>query len=331
MSGIEAVIGLAAGGAGLVSLSIQLVECTIKLKRLYHAAQDAPRTISNLIFDLETTSLALQQLEQHRENSGPVDALLARCIIRCQQETTEIGRLVAKMEGCIARHSKIGGKIYSAFKQRDVEELLDSLEKSKSALTLAYMMYRDEHQRRRDEAHNGMLAIQSTMIQDLQAQMLAGNTMISNQLTLLNPMPMILQQQERCFVSMESSAVNPIPLPVNPARAGIDELNSDASGTFNYLSRGRARTKKSKTRFRATIRLPSWVSRRVYDIAVVQLQCGWCTMLQTYNELPGNPVVVRYCRSGNLAGLRNLIENRKATILDTYRGETLLEVRQLRA
>lgn len=73
------IVGAVASVAGLVSLSIQLVESTQKLKRLYNASTDAPGTIADLCFDLETMSLSLRQLETHRMTGSPADELLNRC------------------------------------------------------------------------------------------------------------------------------------------------------------------------------------------------------------------------------------------------------------
>jgi hypothetical protein len=46
-----------ASGAGLVSLAIQLLESSQKLKGLYNASKSAPKTASDLCFELETLSL----------------------------------------------------------------------------------------------------------------------------------------------------------------------------------------------------------------------------------------------------------------------------------
>jgi hypothetical protein len=62
------VFAAVASGAGLVSLAIQLLESSQKLKGLYNATRDAPRNVKDLCFDLETLSLQPRQLEQHRQH-----------------------------------------------------------------------------------------------------------------------------------------------------------------------------------------------------------------------------------------------------------------------
>jgi len=63
-SGAEAIVGLVAAGAGLASLVIQLGESATKLRKLYYAAKNAPRTIARLAFDLDTMALTFRELEK---------------------------------------------------------------------------------------------------------------------------------------------------------------------------------------------------------------------------------------------------------------------------
>jgi hypothetical protein len=56
------VFAAVASGAGLVSLSIQLIDSAQKLKKLFNASKDAPTTVADLCFELETMSLSLRQL-----------------------------------------------------------------------------------------------------------------------------------------------------------------------------------------------------------------------------------------------------------------------------
>ncbi|KAH0848295.1 hypothetical protein FOPE_02203 [Fonsecaea pedrosoi] len=299
MSGAEAIFGIAASGAGLVSLSIQLVESAAKLKRMYHAARDAPRIVARLQLGLETMALALRQLEQRRQQGSASDALLARCIAECELHTADIQELIDRMDDRLARDAKIGGRIYTAFKQRDVKELLDGLEKAKSSLELAYMMYLGEEQRRRDQAHTDLLARHGCLIRNLQDQLSAGTISLSQQLTVLR----------------QSSVLSP---------ARTDAVTASRPFTANDRALGRShwskRTKNNKPRFQVTFRLPSFLKARIFDIAISQAQCGWSIYLRTFNHVPDTSLIFRYCRSGNLEGVRRLIESGKATLLDATYG-----------
>jgi hypothetical protein len=75
------------------------------------------------------------------------------------------------------------GKLYTVYKEREVKELFEDLERAKSSLELAYMIYLASEQRRRDQTHSDTLALHNTLLNSLQAQVLAGNADISQRLT----------------------------------------------------------------------------------------------------------------------------------------------------
>jgi len=157
MSGAEAILGVVSGGAGLLSLAIQLGESARKLKSFHDSMRNAPETLKDLEFDLQTMALSLQQLERDRQRNSHDAVLLARCIERCQRCTDKIGRALDKMSKYTARNARLG-KVYTAFKEKDIDKLLADLELAKSLLQLSLMMYWSEQheERHRDQAaHTG--------------------------------------------------------------------------------------------------------------------------------------------------------------------------------
>lgn len=130
-----------ASGAGLVSLAIQLLESSQKLKGLYSASRNAPRTIEDLCFELETLSLQLRELERHR-NLDRFDntEVLDRCIAACQQRVVRVRDVVDAMSRYMGRNSTFGG-LYTAFKEPEMRKLIVELEQAKSSLSLAYISY----------------------------------------------------------------------------------------------------------------------------------------------------------------------------------------------
>jgi len=134
------VFAAVASGAGLVSLAIQLLESSQKLKDLYSATRDAPRNVKDLCFDLETLSLQLRQLEQHRQHDHLDTELLDRCIAQCERRTGNVRDIVDDMARYI-RRSAAFGRLYAAFKEPEVESLLDELERAKTSLSLTYISY----------------------------------------------------------------------------------------------------------------------------------------------------------------------------------------------
>lgn len=134
------IFGAVASGAGLVSLSMQLLESTQKLKGFYDTSKDAPDTVARLCFDLETMSLALRQFEQYRQNDVFGGELLARCILACDTAVARIQAAVDKVERLLKKSSFIG-RVYMGFKEPEVRVLLEEMEYAKSSMSLAYQHY----------------------------------------------------------------------------------------------------------------------------------------------------------------------------------------------
>lgn len=133
-------VGAVASVAGLVSLSMQLVESTQKLKRLYTASRDAPSTVADLCFELETMSLSLRLLDSHRTTDVHGDELLGPCVTTCASMVAKIQDAVSKVEHLLQR-SRVTGRVYMAFKEPEIERLLVEMEHAKSSLSFAYMRY----------------------------------------------------------------------------------------------------------------------------------------------------------------------------------------------
>jgi hypothetical protein len=134
------IFGAAASGAGLVSLAIQLLESSQKLKGFYDATKDAPQAVADLGFELETMSLSLRQLEFHRRGDVDGDGLLGRCLLTCNKMVGKIEVVVDKMERQLKRSRNVG-RLYAAFKEPDTRKLLEDLEQAKSSMLSAYMSY----------------------------------------------------------------------------------------------------------------------------------------------------------------------------------------------
>jgi len=226
MSGAEAVVGLVAAGAGLMSLAVQLGESAIKLKRLYNMAKNAPATIQNLVDDLETMRLVLIQLERHRQHDSHRDFLLLHCIRSCQQRTGEIQILVDKME----RHMTRGvwrGKMYTAFSEREAKESLADLERAKSLLEFAYMMYLTTEQSQREQMRDRTLAQYGTVLSGLQAQASVHNAGLSQLTLVLQSSKLQPPQPSRTGIVGDSLSAAHEP-------ASADVVNVDDAGSKDF-------------------------------------------------------------------------------------------------
>jgi hypothetical protein len=134
------IFGAVASGAGLVSLSMQLLESTQKLKGFYDSCRDAPDTVRQLCFDLETMALALRQFEQYRQNDVFGSELLDRCILACDQAVAKIKVAVEKVDRLLSK-AHLAGKLYMGFKEPELRRLLEDMQHAKSSMLLAYTSY----------------------------------------------------------------------------------------------------------------------------------------------------------------------------------------------
>lgn len=193
MSGVEAIFGVVTGGAGLVSLGLQLGDSAKRLRKMYNTMKGAPKALDTLSFELETMALSLQLLEQQRQRLGSnsMEVVFERCLAMSQERTQEIQQLIDKMTCHMEKHARLRGKLYFAFKDQDVEELLCRLEKVKSSLQMAYAMYQNE------VAHN-TLAQHSKLLHGIQTRLLIedidssppSTTLLSNSTTSMAPTDM---------------------------------------------------------------------------------------------------------------------------------------------
>jgi hypothetical protein len=134
------IFGAVASGAGLVSLSMQLLQSTQKLKGFCDSMKDAPETVRQLCFDLETMSMALRQFDQYRQNDVSGSELLSRCIVACDQAVAKVKTAVDKVARLLSR-ARFAGRLYMGFKEPEVRRLIEEMEYAKSSMMLAYTSY----------------------------------------------------------------------------------------------------------------------------------------------------------------------------------------------
>ncbi|ERF72637.1 hypothetical protein EPUS_05691 [Endocarpon pusillum Z07020] len=334
MSGAEAIFGVIAGGVSLVSLGIQLSGSAVKLKRMLSTAKNAPQTISQYVSSLETMAAALQLLEHHQQYDAQSGALLARCITAFRESTLRIQQLVDKIEHYMTAYNRVGGKLYTVYKEREVKELFDDLERAKSSLELAYIIYMDAEQRRRHQAHDDTLARNSTLLSDLQAEIRSGNADITQQLRRLLQSPTVPQQGQLVVTDSRIATARELML------RGEAETNPDdmSSSRDDHKQCGRPlavkQSRRKNRRAHICIRLPSQLYRRVWEFSVTSSQSLWSLHLHTYNIVPENSLIFRYCELGDVAAMQRLTTSGEASLLDTYeegwRNWTLLEAAALK-
>jgi hypothetical protein len=314
MSGAEVILGVVAGGAGLASLSIQLAESAIKLKRLYHSIRNAPETLTEIADEIELISLSLKHLERHRQIESHGADLLDRCIENCRSHTTKITLLTQKITQKIDKAS-LTGRLYASVRERDLEKLLDDLARARSALHLAVDLYhRAEEERRRRireadavirEEKMAMCLVALQALQETQAVMMRE----------YEPLVQYPRVQE-----------------IREIDAGSEEGEDEEEfETHDRKYRGpsiyRRREARDTPGFRFRMRLPALFSSRVWEIARIDAEQGWDLQFRTYNVRSLDSLIFRCCGQGDLEGVKRLIRSGEASLLDvTPTGGNLITV-----
>lgn len=135
------VFAVASSVAGLASLAIQLTDAVTKLKVFSRRMRHAPEALEELVFELETMPMALNEVHRERFREGPEDTvLLGRCLHACERGARKLRDVV----GQVQKHqdkAKVLGQVYFALKERDEQTLLANLERAKSSLMFAFQLY----------------------------------------------------------------------------------------------------------------------------------------------------------------------------------------------
>ena len=321
MSGAEVILGVVAGGAGLASLSIQLAESAIKLRRLYHSIKDAPSTMKEIADEVEVMSLSLKYLERHRQSESHGSDLLDQCIKKCQAHVEKINLLTEE----ISRKLDIAGlvgRLHTAMRERDLDKLLGDLARARSALHLAVDLYHRAEEERRWR----MQETDTARRQDQMAMCLVAlQALQENQVAMTRDFQPIVQRSRNAEI------------------LEIDEgsectKNGDDSGILDnrfhnsFEHRRYRRGKHADTpAFRVRIKLPTLFSSRVWEIARVDAEQGWDLYFRTYSVHPWDSLIFHGCESGDLEGVRRLIRNGEASLLDIDpEGNSLITVSMVR-
>jgi hypothetical protein len=310
----EVILGVVAGAAGLASLSIQLGESAIKLKRLYHSMRNAPETLTDIADEIEVMSLSLKHLERHRQSESHGADLLDRCIENCRSHTTKITLLTENISQKIDKAS-LTGRLYASMRERDLEKLLDDLARARSALHLIVDLYhRAEEERRR------LIREAEAVIREDQMAMclVALQVLQENQAVMMRQHEPLLQYPRVQEVQESNDG--------SKGREDADESES-YDGQKQRLPAYRRREICDMPAFRFRMKLPNLFSSRVWEMARVAAEQGFDLQFRTYNVRPLDSPILQCCRIGDHEGVKRLIRNGEASLLDvTPTGGSLITV-----
>ncbi|KAK4495963.1 hypothetical protein PRZ48_013231 [Zasmidium cellare] len=280
MSGIEIFGGVSAG--------IQLVESIQKLRAFCSTVKNAPSTLQDLIFDLETMALCLDQIERTQTTGDPL--LLIRCLDRCRVSTSRIQVVVDKIQSIGAKRAFVS-KLYTAMKDPDISKLFVELEQAKSTLSLTLIAFNSRNQTTLQNTQLARMEHQSVQLDLIWTQMRLNNEAIAQ---------------------MSLRAVPPRSILHGYKRVPESSLELCAPGV---CQKGTVWSKKARNR-RFTIRLPQWLSSRVWRVCLTQAQSGWDLNLRT--STPRDPLseVFFRCVKGDVKAVQKMTAEGEASLFD---------------
>jgi hypothetical protein len=308
-----------ASGAGLVSLAMQILQSSQKLKGLCNASRDAPRTIEDLCFELETLSLQLRQLERHRHlDCLDTTEVLGRCIAVCERRTTRVRDLVDAMARYMRRSSTFG-RVYTAFSEPEMKKLLVELEQAKSSLSLAYISYCQYGLSPKGRVRPTDIKYRSWNVRDSGAQMLA-------------------MQQHRNMLALQQLQLDDIQQNVSRGNSLLTSRLAGISKSDNDVHCTRVQKNHRARQRRMYLRLPQWLAERTWTIAAYQSQGSWTVEIQPEVWRPFETPALDFIRTGDIVNVRRALTTGELSIWDSTwhpweslcPSATLLEVRDCR-
>jgi hypothetical protein len=148
MSGGQDVLGMVAGGASLLSLSVKLAESAATLKRLYHDARNAPEALVDLAHGIETVSLDLRLIERNGQTETYGADLLNRCLEWCQRHAADIQQLTDQLSLKLGR-VLLSGKGDIVVREQILDTLLHDLNHAQTTLQQTLEEFHEQEMDRR--------------------------------------------------------------------------------------------------------------------------------------------------------------------------------------
>jgi hypothetical protein len=140
------VVGIIASGAGIATLGGQILESVFKLQQIVTAIRDAPEELKTILEEIAIVTNVLIQCSQH-SRSSPSGATQSgardQALLYCETACKSLFAIVSEIEDGI-RGPKLRSRWYSfqaVLKAKTIANLVARLERAKSTLALAQLMY----------------------------------------------------------------------------------------------------------------------------------------------------------------------------------------------
>ncbi len=139
------IVGLVAGGAGLASLAVQILENTRILADFYSTVRDAPEQIGVILEEIDVLAHVLVEFSriQGLRTTGLTDIttqIQVNTIHQCKIASDCLSNIVSELNTGMRLQPR-RFSLLTALRTRKLDKLLLRLERAKSTLTLAQILY----------------------------------------------------------------------------------------------------------------------------------------------------------------------------------------------
>jgi len=132
-------LGIVAGGIGIASFTIQIVDSAIKLKELCGQIRDAPEEIQNLIEELEALSLVLVDVG-NSDNEVVLSNPVKICLELCARHADALSMIVKELGHEIKKRKLFGG-LRTVLKKGLIDRLRERLIRAQVMLITSHLTY----------------------------------------------------------------------------------------------------------------------------------------------------------------------------------------------
>ena len=138
------VLGIIAGGAGLASLAMHILDNVNKIREMYTAIRDAPAEFQSLLDEIELFGhvLSLFALNNPPLDPGHAFASAQNQVLRhCQSLHDELHPVLMQIATALKgrRRNVSWSSVKSVFQRKKVDQMLMKLERAKSTLGLTQL------------------------------------------------------------------------------------------------------------------------------------------------------------------------------------------------
>ena len=140
------VVGIIASGAGIATLGGQILESVFKLQQIFTDIRDAPEELKTILEEIAiVTNVLIDCSQQSRSSpigttqSGARDQALLYCETVCRSLFATVSEIEDGIRGPKFRSRWYG--FLAVLKAKKIANLVSRLERAKSTLALAQLMY----------------------------------------------------------------------------------------------------------------------------------------------------------------------------------------------